>query len=316
MRQSCLLPHSQLKSECAQGFTLIELLVVIAIIALLAALLLPALAKAKSQARTTSCLNNKRQLAVAWLMYAQDNRDYLAYNSYSFWYLWSGAGMPDAPNWVTSDVDWTTTDFPTNLAGLIDDTNSSMAANLAHDAAPYHCPEDTFLAPGQRALGWSQRARSVSMNYVMGDGIAETGEPKSQGNRIWYDVPHSSCVSHFFIRIQDLAAIGPSMGCVFLDEHPDSIYQSPAFANIYNPTQILWIQLPGSSHNGGCTFAFADGHEEYKKWLVPQTCVPVTCTDWVYTFSPWGPFSAWGKTSDLRDWNWFAHHSLEPSAFQ
>jgi prepilin-type processing-associated H-X9-DG protein len=100
------------------------------------------------------------------------------------------------------------------------------------------------------------------------------------------------------------------MACVFLDEHPDSISYSPAFLVIYNPTQILWRQLPGSYHDGGCTFAFADGHEEYKKWLVPQTCVPITYANWDYSFSPF-PMG-----NDLRDWNWFAHHSLEPSAFE
>jgi prepilin-type N-terminal cleavage/methylation domain-containing protein/prepilin-type processing-associated H-X9-DG protein len=295
---SSWLPRAPLKSRCARAFTLVELLVVIAVIAILAALLLPVLAKSKSQARITVCLNNKRQLALAWLMYAQDSRDYLAYNTCSFWYLETGGGMPDAPNWVTSYVDWTTRDFSTNLAGLIDDTNSSLAPYIAHDAAPYHCPEDVFLAPPQRALGWSQRARSVSMNYVMGDGIGMSGEPKS-------------LTPPFFTRIRDLATIGPAMALVFLDEHPDSIWYSPAFAVVYSPSvsQAVWRQLPASYHNGGCTFAFADGHEEYRKWLVPQTCVPVTCTDWVYTFSPFPP------STDLRDWVWLAHHSFAPSFF-
>jgi prepilin-type N-terminal cleavage/methylation domain-containing protein/prepilin-type processing-associated H-X9-DG protein len=302
---SSWLPRAPLKSRCARAFTLIELLVVIAVIAILAALLLPALAKSKSEARITVCLNSKRQLALAWLMYAQDSRDYLAYNTCSYSYLVTGGGMPDAPNWVTSYVDWTTRDFSTNLAGLIDDTNSSLAAYIAHDAAPYHCPEDMFLTPAQRALGWIQRARSVSMTYVMGDGITEDGGRKSQG-----EDTQGSLTSHYFIRIRDLATIGPSMALVFLDEHPDSIYYSPAFAVAYNPTQVLWRQLPASYHNGGCTFAFADGHEEYKKWLVPQTCVPVTCTSWVDGSSPYG------QTTDVQDWMWFAHHNLEPSAFQ
>jgi prepilin-type N-terminal cleavage/methylation domain-containing protein/prepilin-type processing-associated H-X9-DG protein len=306
-----LLPCAPRKSRRARAFTLVELLVVIAVIAVLAALLLPVLAKAKSQARTTYCLNNKRQLALAWLMYAQDNRDYLSYNSYSILALMSGNGMPDAPNWVTSEVNWTTANYSTNLAGLIDDTNSSLAPYVAHDAAPYRCPEDTFLNPAQRALGWSQRDRSVSMNFVMGDGILDGG-PKSRGAGLFFSGMGGdalSGMSHYFIRIKDLAAIGPGMACVFLDEHPDSMYFSPAFAIGFSPNYDLWRQLPASYHDGGCTFSFADGHEEYKKWLVPQTCVPITCTNWVYTYSPFPP------STDLRDWMWFAHHSLEPSAF-
>ena len=306
-RRSSLLPCAPLKRWCARGFTLIELLVVIAVIAILAALLLPVLAKSKSAARTTYCLNNKRQLAVAWLMYDQESRDHLAYNSESFADLWSGNGMPDAPNWVTSEVDWTTSDFSTNLAGLIEETNSSLAPYVSHVAAPYHCPEDTFLNPAQRALGWGQRARSVSMNFVMGEGIIEdTGEPKNRDGAMY----GGGVKSHYFFRIPDLATIGPAMACVFLDEQPDSMYLSPAFAVPYNLTRVLWQQLPASYHDGGCTFSFADGHEEYKKWQVPQTCVPVTCTNWVYTYSP---FPA---STDLRDWLWFMHHSLEPSAFE
>jgi prepilin-type N-terminal cleavage/methylation domain-containing protein/prepilin-type processing-associated H-X9-DG protein len=293
------MPRAPAFHRCAQGFTLIELLVVIAIIALLAALLLPSLVRSKSEARTTSCLNNKRQLAVAWLMYAQDNRDYLAYNTCSFWYLLSGDGMPDAPNWVMSDVDWTTRYYSTNLDGLIDDTNSSMAANLAHDPAPYHCPEDTFVTPSQKALGWSQRARSVSMSYVMGNGISEDGEVKSQ--------PGEGLV---FTRVQDLAGISPPMAYVFLDEHPDSIYYSPAFYFFGEINDIIWRQLPANYHNGGCTFSFADGHEEYKKWLVPQTCVPITYQNWVYTTSPFS------MGTDARDWEWFALRSIELTTYK
>jgi len=100
------------------GVHLDRVTVVIAVIAILAALLLPALARAKSQARTVFCLNNKRQLSLAWIMYAQDNRDYFPYNSY---YL---NLIPDcdngfySPNWVASYEDWTLNEFCTNLAYL------------------------------------------------------------------------------------------------------------------------------------------------------------------------------------------------------
>jgi prepilin-type N-terminal cleavage/methylation domain-containing protein/prepilin-type processing-associated H-X9-DG protein len=305
-----LVPRAPLQRGGARAFTLIELLVVICVIALLAAVLLPAFARAKSQARTTYCLNNKRQLVVAWLMYAEDSRDYLAYNS------WSGNISSDtdkemgAPNWVESDADWTLGQYCTNLAYVISDTYSSLAPYISHVAAPYHCPEDTFLTPAQTALGWTQRARSVSMNYALGDGSAPSGEPKSLGDGDFYAAgPNGqSYTSHFFIRFTDLKTIGPSMAWVFVDEHPDSIYQSPDFALSYSLDLVYWEQLPAGYHAGGCTFSFADGHEEYKKWLVPQTLVPVTCTYWVGSSSPY-------PTSDRRDFDWLAHRTLEASAF-
>ncbi len=225
-------------------------------------------------------------------MYAQDNRDHLAYNSDGFL-----EGM-DAPNWVSSYVDWTTSYYCTNLASLIDDTNSSLAPFINHVATPYHCPEDTYLNAAQKALAWSQRARSVSMNFIMGDGY-EDGYLKSKiANAV------------YFICLKDLAGIGPSMACVFLDEHPDSMFLSPVFAPGHSLVSVQWRQLPASYHDGGCTLSFADGHEEYKKWLVRQTLVPIYCTNWDYFYSPWD------ATTDRRDYDWYAHHSLPPSAFQ
>ena len=268
MIQSGMLPRAssiQEGARASRAFTLIELLVVIAVIAILAALLLPALVKSKSAARTTYCLNNKRQLALAWLMYAHDNRDYLAYNS---WYLnmIGEQGGVYTPNWVDSYVDWTTSEQCTNLTDLTGDTNSSLGPFISHDAKPYHCPEDVFLSPPQRAAGWSQRARSVAMNWVMGDGIDVGGYPKVGGGD-YYRAGNDGQVyiSHLFIRLTDLALLSPSMGCVFLDVHPDSVPLSPTFGLVYTLDVVAWRELPASYHDGGCTLSFADGHEEYKK---------------------------------------------------
>jgi prepilin-type processing-associated H-X9-DG protein len=150
------------------------------------------------------------------------------------------------------------------------------------------------------------------MNYVMGDGVGASGEPKSLtgGDYYWPGPDGTSYISHFFIRIVDLRAIGPSMACVFLDEHPDSMELSPAFSVAYNPDVVNWTQLPGSFHDGGCTFSFADGHEEYRKWIVPQTVVAIYYTNWDASDSPWD------QTSDHRDFDWMEHRSYEPSAYE
>jgi prepilin-type processing-associated H-X9-DG protein len=113
----------------------------------------------------------------------------------------------------------------------------------------------------------------------------------------------------FVVRLTEFLTLSPTMAFVFLDEHPDSDI-NPAFwqgrVTRPSPGQALPAnrQLPASYHGGGCTFSFADGHQEYKKWLVPQTIQPVTCTYW-----PWYGKAA-STTSDLRDWNWLVLHSI------
>jgi prepilin-type processing-associated H-X9-DG protein len=284
---------------------LIELLVVIAIIAVLAAILLPALVAAKSEARTTYCLSNKRQLTVAWLTYAQENSDNLTFNS-DGWV--SGLWQPNEPNWVGgtlgrgAQVDWTTNSYCTNLNELTSDTNSSLASYLGHTAKPYACPQDTYLSPSQRAAKWNQLDRSVSMDMSMGDGLIEPGTRKKT------TPPQSG--GHFFVRLTDLKTLSPAMAIVFLDQHPDTIYLSPCFKLYYSKSAVNWQQLPASYHNGGCTLSFADGHEEYKKWLVPQTREPIYYTNWDYFYAPWA------QTTDRRDYDWVARRMLEPSAFQ
>ena len=143
-------PRAPLTKRGARAFTLLELLVVIAVITVLAALLLPVLAKGKASARTTYCLNNKKQLTLAWSLYASENRDCLAFNT-------SDAGGPlpwagNTANWVFTGSTWDADSWNTNLAGVTSDTNASLAPYVSHSALPFYCPEDTFLAPSRLRL--------------------------------------------------------------------------------------------------------------------------------------------------------------------
>src|SRR6266511_2319143 len=148
---------------CAQsqrrGFTLIELLVVVGIIAILAALLLPALDKAKTQARTIECLNNKRQMGLAWLMYAEDHNDWLVPNSdFRF-----SADQHFGGVWVGGWFYWDTRPDNTNLNYLISPPFGKLGPYLVRATRPFKCPADKFLMPEQKALGWTERVRSISM---------------------------------------------------------------------------------------------------------------------------------------------------------
>jgi prepilin-type processing-associated H-X9-DG protein len=295
------------------AFTLVELLVVLVVIVILAALLLPALSRAKAEARITSCLNSKRQLGLAWLMYTHENNDMLAYNNS----LTIGAPewQPDAPNWVQSEWGWGVFPYYTNSGGLTDDALSSLSRYVSHSIAPYHCPEDDFLSSQQRAAGWTRRPRSVSMNYALGDGL-DYGTGKRKRNYWaygWRDASRPLVTSPYLIRLTDLVALSPAMALVIIDEYPDSMCASfPEFWANYNPVNVHWQHLPATYHTGGCTMAFADGHSEYKRWVAAATHQPVRYIEWTYLDLDSGGLAA--MDSDRRDFEWLARRMIVPSA--
>jgi prepilin-type N-terminal cleavage/methylation domain-containing protein/prepilin-type processing-associated H-X9-DG protein len=238
------------------AFTLIELLVVIAIIAILASLILPVLAKAKSRAEAMSCLNNTRQLSIAWQIYADEHNGRLAYN------LGGGDARGIAQstnaNWVNGVMDWSAgpNSDNTNLATI---TQAALGA-YTRSAAIYKCPSDRALSSTQSQAGWTARIRSYSMNAMVGD----AGEVSKTGVNL--NNPHYTQ----FFQISTIPK--PERIFVFLDEHPDSINDG-YFLNkwYYGTNEPMWIDLPASYHNGGATFSFADGHSLIHRWQYDQT---------------------------------------------
>jgi prepilin-type N-terminal cleavage/methylation domain-containing protein/prepilin-type processing-associated H-X9-DG protein len=237
-----------------KGFTLIELLVVIAIIAILAAILLPALAGAKGRAQAILCLNNTKQLTVAWLMYPDDHDGRLPYNVGM-----SGSSFRTPLNWVNNVMTW-------GVSGTLDSDNTNTATiteaslgSFSGNPALYRCPADHVLSREQNAAGWDGRIRSYSMNAMVGD----AGDFSKDGFNV-----NNPGYAQFF-KITQIPQ--PSEIFVFLDEHPDSIDDGYFLERDYYPE---WHDLPASYHNNGAAFSFADGHSTLHRWTQPGTYRP------------------------------------------
>jgi prepilin-type processing-associated H-X9-DG protein len=228
---------------------------VIALIALLAAMLLPAISKAKARTQGMACLNNNRQLAAAWLLYADDHNDRLPYN----------LGGPNREsvaqrtnlNWVNNILDWNTSNSDnTNMATI---TEASLGPYASRAVAIYRCPSDSVLSAIQRQAGWSGRVRSYSMNAMVGD----AGDLSQQG----FNLNNPDYVQ--FFKLSSIPK--PANIFVFLDEHPDSINDGYFLNKAYYHE---WVDLPASYHNGAATFSFADGHSLLRQWEHARTKRP------------------------------------------
>jgi len=280
-----------LRGNC-KAFTLIELLLVIAIIGLLAAMLLPALGKAKLKAQGVYCMNNHRQLALAWRMYVEDNGDWLPFASEDP--TTAATFAATAPYaWVTGTLDMN----PGNRSNWDpeqDIKKSPLWKYCGTSLAIWRCPADNSKVTVNGVA--MPRVRSMSMNVYLGGWGGTDGH---------WGSPISDC--HIYRKFSEFIDVPPTQMFVLLDMREDSIDMGNLCVNMSgwpnNPAAYVFWDLPGFYHHGACGFSFADGHSEIKKWRDSRTTPPLVIGGYVNDVF---------ASPDNVDINWMQERATRP----
>ena len=236
-------------------------------------MLLPALQHAKTAALSVKCMSNKKQLQIAWSMYAGDNHDTLADNhDYVDYGEYSPPKPPGTPCWCEGNVKFESPPAvpsdETNIQYLIGSGFSllgpyvglSSGASAGGGVQVFTCPADHYVPAGS---GWGQRCRSIAMDGNIG--------PGARWDFGW-------TLTNPIVRMGNFTTPGASMSWVFLDEHPDWLDDAQFYINPGDTNQGgtgAFTELPGSYHNNACGISFADGHAEIHTWLDSRTKPPI-----------------------------------------
>jgi prepilin-type N-terminal cleavage/methylation domain-containing protein/prepilin-type processing-associated H-X9-DG protein len=281
------------RASKSSGFTLIELLVVIAITAILAAMLLPALSRAKVKAQATGCLSNSKQLQMCWQLYATDNNDLIVPNTQDL--------VPNPQEPVSSWVD-----LQLHFNALPGATNVNLVTRGS--LFPYNRSPKIYICPGQHGVYDANQGtelslppvRSFSISWQMGGVYILSGNPK--------DTPPNA-------KTAQINRPGPAQAFVFMDESDctigvyggfwlTSIDGIPAINGGRPPANVSsWSwNYPAFRHGGTASVSFADGHSELHKWLDPDPS----------KIQPGGHYAPFDERKPSQDLQWVANRFIYP----